>query len=235
MIELHQFPAKLGVPNLSPFCMKVEAFLNIAGLPYQPVKQPDPRKAPLGKLPMIVDGEDRVPDSYHILCYLADKYNVDLNAHLTPEEKAVAHAFERMVEERLYWIFVFNRWLDDNWPIIKRGAFGKLPPVVRDMVPRLVQNKIKRDLDGQGLGRHDRDTIYAFAREDIQALADFLGDKSYFMGDKISLADITIGSFLCNLVRVELDSPMKDCVLEHANLDAYQQRLAPQLFPAHFS
>lgn len=234
MIELHQFPSKMGVPNLSPFCMKVEAFLNAAGLPYDVVKQPDPRKAPLGKLPMIVDGQVQVPDSHHIIRYFSDTYDIDLDAHLSAPEKAVAHAFARMIEERLYWIFVFNRWVDDNWPVVKKGAFGKLPPVVKDMVPRIVQGKIKRDLEGQGLGRHEREAIYAFAKEDIQALADFLADKPYFMGDQISLADITVASFLCNIVQVELDSPIKQYVLAHPNLDRYQQRLAPQLFPAHF-
>ena len=37
MIVLHQFEAAFGVPNPSPFCMKLECFLRMSGLPYRSV------------------------------------------------------------------------------------------------------------------------------------------------------------------------------------------------------
>ena len=60
MIELYQFPRAFGLPNPIPFCMKVETYLKLTGLPYE-VKDTDPRKAPLGKLPrryltLMIDG-----------------------------------------------------------------------------------------------------------------------------------------------------------------------------------
>ena len=33
MIVLHQFGAAFGVPNPSPFCIKLECFLKMSGLP----------------------------------------------------------------------------------------------------------------------------------------------------------------------------------------------------------
>lgn len=33
-LRLFQFPRILGVPNLSPFCCKLETWLRIAGIPY---------------------------------------------------------------------------------------------------------------------------------------------------------------------------------------------------------
>jgi hypothetical protein len=36
MIEVHEFPTTWGI-NPSPFCIKVEAYLKLAGIPYTPV------------------------------------------------------------------------------------------------------------------------------------------------------------------------------------------------------
>ena len=33
MIKLFQFPPAFGLPNASPFCMKLETWLRMAGLP----------------------------------------------------------------------------------------------------------------------------------------------------------------------------------------------------------
>lgn len=37
MIKLYQFAPAWDVPNLSPFCVKVETYLRMAGLPYEVV------------------------------------------------------------------------------------------------------------------------------------------------------------------------------------------------------
>ena len=57
MLRLFQFPPNFGVPNPSPFCLKVETWLRMAGMDYQVKTVFDPRKAPKGKLPFIeLDG-----------------------------------------------------------------------------------------------------------------------------------------------------------------------------------
>ncbi len=235
MIQLYQFRPKFGVPNLSPFCLKVEAWLKLANLDYEICFQDDPRKAPLGKLPVIKDGSQAVPDSTLILEYLASTTGVSLDGHLSPQEKSVSHAFQRMMEERLYWAIVYNRWLGSNWPQLKRAVFSVLPPLVRDLVPVIVQSQLKRDLKGHGIGRHSEAQIYAFAKADIDALAAFLADKPYFMGEKVSTVDAVVFSFLCSLVKVELDSPLKSHTLQYTNLLAYHERLGKQLFPEYYS
>ncbi len=50
MIILYQFPAVWGLPNASPFCMKVETYLRMTEIPYEPKLVMDPRKSPKGKI-----------------------------------------------------------------------------------------------------------------------------------------------------------------------------------------
>ncbi|MFP5513527.1 MAG: glutathione S-transferase family protein [Alphaproteobacteria bacterium] len=71
-----------GTP-LSGHVHRVEAFLNILGLPYRYVDaNADVRKSeaflalnPLGQIPVLVDGDLVLPDSVAILIYLADRYD----------------------------------------------------------------------------------------------------------------------------------------------------------------
>src|SRR3990167_2976750 len=224
MIYLYQFPRMFGIPNLSPFCMKIEAWLRMSGLEYECRFQTDPRKAPMGKLPSIqVDGE-KVPDSTLIIDYLETLYDLSLDSHLSPVERAVSHAFQRLMEERMYWAVLHNRFLGENWPTIREEAFGRLPPIVRTLVPALIQKKLQRDLQGQGLGLHDIETIYRFGGQDIDALAAYLGDKPYFMGSKVSTVDAVLLGFLTGMLAPQLPSPLQERVQLHPNLVAYQQR-----------
>jgi len=234
MIYLHQFRPKFNIPNLSPFCLKVETWLKMAELDFEVRYGDDPSKGPLGKFPVIDDGGNLVPDSTMIIEYLQKKYHVDLDASLSNEEKAISHAFQRMMEERLYWACVYNRWIDSNWSMVKKGVFGKLPPIVRNIVPPLVQRKIRRDLQGQGLGRHEQETLYRFACSDIDALAEYMGDKPYFMGANMTTIDAVLYGFLCGIIRAGFDSPMNDRLKKHQNLLNLEAKIGRQYFPEYY-
>jgi glutathione S-transferase len=59
MIKLHQFPLVFG-RNVSPFALKLETWLRLAGLPYELVPTRNPGQGPKGKLPFIVDDDGTV-------------------------------------------------------------------------------------------------------------------------------------------------------------------------------
>ena len=61
MITLYQLARTWDMPNLSHFCVKVETYLRMTGLPYQ-VTATLPIKAPRGKLPFIEDEGKKISD-----------------------------------------------------------------------------------------------------------------------------------------------------------------------------
>ena len=76
-----------GLPESSPFVIKAEVQLQMAGLPYR--KAPGiPPQAPKGKIPWIDDGGEIVCDSTFIRAHLERKYGIDLDQGLDARRRA---------------------------------------------------------------------------------------------------------------------------------------------------
>lgn len=227
MITLYQFHPALGLPNASPFCMKLETYFKMAGVNYQNKYVDQPNKAPLGKLPYINMGGQDIPDSGLIIKTLKDQGIADLDAHLSAEQSAISFAVKRLVEEHLYWTLLYSRWLDDRYSdTIKDGFFAKVPRPMRGFIFKIVQRDLKRSAKGHGLCRHDEETIYAMGRDNLQAISDMLGDKHYFHGDKVSSIDATLYGHLGGIILADMKAtPLKDAAMSMPNLVEYVQRL----------
>jgi hypothetical protein len=64
MIALHQFPPALGLPNASPFCLKLELYLRMAGLPYRNSYTLKLHKAPQGQSAVDRQRRSGIPRQY---------------------------------------------------------------------------------------------------------------------------------------------------------------------------
>jgi glutathione S-transferase len=230
MITLYQTPEAWGTPNLSPFCVKLESYLRMTGLPYQ-IKPADLRKAPKGKVPYIeIDGK-LMGDSQFIIEYLKSTQGDTLDANLTPEQQAVGHTVRRMLEESTYWHIVYMRWVDDaGWKAYLPVLETMLPVVVGNIMLPVLRRKMMSVLHGQGTGRHSFEEVQALARADITALATLLGDKPFLLGDAPTSYDATVYAFLVGLIAFPLESELKHHTLSQANLVEYCARFKSRFF-----
>ena len=232
MIDLYQFTPAFGHANLSPACMKVEAFLRLSQLPFQIIEENNPAKGPKGKLPFIRDNGLLIGDSELIMDYLESKYDFSMDGHLDRVTQAHNNTYSRMLDEHLYWALVYSRWGDENnWPALKQQIFGAIVPPLNSLIAFLVRHNTKKQLHAQGMGRHNRDEIYDMANKDIQQLAMYLDGKQWFGGSYVCKLDITAVAYLSNIMLADLPSPMARCIREHENLLAYIERAYPILFP----
>lgn len=140
MITLYCFGPAFGLPDPSPFVTKAEMLLKLAGLPYE--KNPKGlRKSPKGKLPYIEDQGSIIADSTFIRWHIEKKYGFDFDRTLNAEERGVAWAVEKLLEDHLYWISVRWRWLDDD--SFARGPaifFKGIPWPARPLVESLIDD-----------------------------------------------------------------------------------------------
>lgn len=231
MIKLFQFPPAFGLPNASPFCMKLETYLRMAGLPFELVNSGDVMKAPKGKLPYIDDGGTIVADTTFVIDYLKGRYGDPLDAALTPLERAMATAFQRLIEENLYWAIVQTRWAERaGWEKTRKAFFDTMPPPLRWFVPALARRGLLSELRGHGMGRHTAAEIHTIGCRDVTAIADFLADKPYMLGEQPASLDATTYAFLANLLWAPVDSPIQRHAQARPTLEAYCQRMKSRYF-----
>jgi glutathione S-transferase len=231
MITLYQFPASFGLPNLSPFCFKVENYLRMTGEPYE-VKSGSPQRAPKGKLPFIKDGGVVISDSEHIVLHLKKTRGDKLDKDLTPQQRALGHLIRRAIEEALYFCLVYARWVDDaGFSVLKEHFFKEMPAIARLLVPGIARRMVKKQIRAQGTGRHAPEDIYAAAAEDISALSELLGEKPFFLGDSPSSVDASAYGFLAVMLWSPLPAAITDSVKKHANLVAYCERMKAKYYP----
>ncbi len=231
MLKLVTFAPAFGAPSASPFGVKAMCLLKLAGAEFEVVAG-DPRKAPKGKLPMLVDGDKTIPDTEDIRCYLEQKFNMDFDAGLSPEQRATARAVIRMCDEHLYYVMVGDRWLnDDNWAVVRNTFFGGIPKPMRGMITRKIRQKVRRSLYGQGVGRHAVEERFVRADKDIKAIVTLLGDKPFLFGDTPTSADASAAPVLAAMAGSPTETMLSKRINADAALMAYLQRIREALYP----
>lgn len=231
MIELYQYKPYWGVLNASPFCMKLEVYLQLANIPYQVHHIANPTKSPSGKLPFIKDGDKTITDTAVIIEYLKKTYGDELDQQLTAMQQAEGIAIQRMLEEHLYHILVYSRWIDPaGWAIVSKDFFNRVPKPVKLLLMPLIRRKVKKSLWAQGVGRLSPANLYVEGKKDINALADFLCRQPYLLGDDVTGFDATVYAFCANLVYTPINSPLHECARQRPELVAYCERMKKRIY-----
>ncbi len=230
MIKLHQFKRTWNIPNLSPFCCKVETYLRMANIDYEIIPAL-PTRAPKGKLPYIDDNGKTIADSHFILMHLKSTYN-NLNTHLDGVQYATLIAMQHLLEEHLFWCMMYSRWsyTNENWQINRNAIFGTLPPIVRQIAATYTRRKIKSQIFNQGIGRHQAEEIFSMGIQDIDALSDFLDNKPYFFGEQPTTLDACAYGMLVNIISAPIESPLKIHGLTKNNLKDFVERISSTFY-----
>jgi glutathione S-transferase len=232
-LTLYATRAGFGMPDTSPFVIKTEVQLKMAGLAYERVSAIPPQ-APNGKLPYIDDHGEAVSDSTFIRAHVERKYSVDLDAGLDSRQRAQAWAIERLLEDHLYFAMVWFRWIDpDNFAKGPAHFADSAPEADRAQLRHDMQARKASDLHAQGIGRHAPERIAELGERSIDALAQLLGDKPYLMGESPSGVDATAFGILASVLAPLFDTPLRRTVEARPNLVAYVARMMQRYYPDH--
>lgn len=232
MITLYQFPGVWGLPNASPFCLKLETYLRMTETPYEIRFVMNPKKSPKGKFPFIKMDDEVIADSEIIIDFLVQKFGDPLDRNLTQEQKAITTLLDNTFAERVYWIMCYFRWQDDlGWPHVRDAFFSKLPNFAKLFVPNAVRKNMKKNLYQQGIGRHNPQEIRMLGYKTLDAIATILGDKKYFHGNELTTIDATAFGFLANIVWVPFEEPLKVYLQQHRNILNYCDRIWSGFYP----
>lgn len=232
MIKLIGFGRAFGMPDPSPFVVKVDAFLRFSGLPYEYVANVNAlRSAPKKKLPIIKDEGQVVADSYFIVEYLKEKYRLTIDDGLTPAQLGQAHLMCKSLEENFYWCLVYSRWMDDaTWALVKQTLFGKMPAPLKLFVPAMIRKGVRKDLYAHGIGRHSDKEVLQIFEHSLQSLSQILNTQPYFFGNKATTFDATAYGLLASFILADIDNAFNRQARTYANLVEYCQRIQNQFY-----
>ena len=242
MIKLHQYPPVWGLPSLSPFCIKVEYYLRRHKIAYQVIVETNPARGPKGRMPFISDGDTVIADSSLILDYLKSPKNGKdgkhdrghFQDHLQADllQESLGLAYQRLIEENLYFVLLYSRWVDPGGFKVVRKDFAKLfPPLVGKPILHLLRAQLRRQALEQGMGCHSLAEVYEIGKKDLSALAALLGEKRYFLGDQPSDLDATAYSFLVTFLKQPIENPLQELILKKRNLLEFCNREEGSIFP----
>jgi glutathione S-transferase len=231
MITLFQGPPAFGLPNLSPFCTKVELYLKLTGLPYKTAIA-DPRKGPKGKIPWIDDDGQIVADSSFIFEYLRKKYGDKLDGGLTQAQLVIALTARRMIEEHLYFAAIQMRWGEDEIFAEVRKTFANLIPApLRGIITNKIRKATLAKLHEQGIGRHKPAEIYELGNQDLDALCSLLGTDQYFFSQTQPTSfDCTAWAFLAMIHATPGKTALQEHLRSRQNLVDYIGRIGKRYF-----
>lgn len=229
-IKVHTFGPAFGMPDASPFVVKVETYLRMTGQPYESVSG-DVRKAPRKQLPLVeIDGKI-VPDSGNIVDLLESRRAEKLDAHLDARQRAIGTAFKAMLEEYLYFGILYMRWVtDDGWAVFEPtlremlGTFG-VPGMLRGLVSGQARKGTVERTTKQGIGRRPRSEVVAICQQLLDALSVQLGEGPFFLGDRPTTYDATVYAFAAGSLCPAFDNEVRKHAATKTNLVSYEKRM----------
>ncbi|PIO74276.1 hypothetical protein TELCIR_03714 [Teladorsagia circumcincta] len=166
-VYLYQFPRSPVMPNLSPFCLKVETFLRVNDIKYEVIGSYRQRST-RGLLPFIELNGRQIADSQVIIWELQKHFKLEVSALL--QDKSVL-----------------------NGPsFMSRSVSGlPLPAFATNWMAKRFSETIRKRVDGV-LGRLSRDELRELLRRDIRAIDDVLQDKKFLFGGKMTVTDCAV-------------------------------------------
>lgn len=186
---LYQFPRSPVLPNLSPYCLKLETYLRIKNIKYEVIESYRQRSEK-GLLPFIELNGRQIPDSGIIIRKLEKHF--DCADRLTEEEKGVARAVDRMLDQSLLHAIQLDRLVKNGRIFASRAVNGlPLPGFITDRMGDRLATIVGKNMR-RALGKLSDEEIRDVLKMDLTAINSILGNKRFLFGDVPSAVDCSV-------------------------------------------
>ena len=229
-ITLYQFmPMPNDAPQVSssPFCVKLEAYLILAGRQYETAAGMPPF-SPTKTVPYVDYGGETVGDSQAIIDRLESEtpgsHKTLDKGTLSADQQATSRKVLELVEKRLYFSHVYSRYvMDEGWEHeIEEVKFG-LPWILHCFLPAWIRAEQIEKCTAHGYASDD--AAFKDAGPWLQELADILGDKPFLFGDDPHVADCSLFGFLVVAKGCRHENPLTKAIGENLRLVDFVTRM----------
>ncbi|KAJ3108044.1 hypothetical protein HDU96_007696 [Phlyctochytrium bullatum] len=236
VVVLHVFERPVmhpGLPNYSPFSLKLETYLRVARIPY--VLCTSSGMSSQGKKPYITYNGEEIADSQVCIRWIAQTFKVDLDDVLSPPTKSAAEAFRSMLEDGLGKQNAFWVWRPSNADWIQKSVLTSVPSFLRPLLFSLLLRHPQAYLrltHTSSLSDAEHD-ILALTR--LRALSTMLGDGEtswFFDTSRPTTLDCAAYATLAQMLLKDLPgapSPRR-LVMRFPNLVRFVWRVTAEYF-----
>jgi glutathione S-transferase len=225
-LTVFTFSPAWGLPSSGPFALKLLKWLDLSGVPHTQVMEDNPARGPKGKNPWIeLDGE-RIGDTETIIELLGRRHGFDLEAGLSPAERALSHAVRRMLEEHLHMVLEWELFVHPQGAAeVHRMAAAAVPRPLAGTAASMIRRHFRRQLHARGIARHSDAVIAGKGKADVEALEALLGSKPFIAGEGPSMADVSAYGLLAPMAKWPMQTPVADDIKSRPVLVAYLERM----------
>ncbi|CAJ0604715.1 unnamed protein product [Cylicocyclus nassatus] len=229
-VYLYQFPRSPVVPNLSPFCLKVETFLRANQIKYEVIGSYRQYRSSRGLLPFVELNGQRIEDSQVILWELQRHFK--LEDGLTGTERGTARALERMVDVSTFYALLYDKSVLNAPAFMSRTVSGlPLPGFISNFLAKKFSQTIKKRVNGV-LGGLPRENLKELLRRDIRAIDDVLQDNKFLFGGKMTVTDCAVFAQLATTFYLPYRQLITDLLEdEFPRVRHYLQRIRQHYYP----
>jgi glutathione S-transferase len=196
--------------------------------------QGDVRKAPKRKLPFIsFPSGEQIADSTLCYRYLKQHKNFpDIDDSLTEKEKAQSVAYKAFLEEWVYFLVIWEKWID-QWYKTREAFFGKVIPLypMRVLVFTFIYRDLNKMLYSMGIARHSKEDILSFIADAIKAISVLVGDTGLFGGRACSANAYLFGLLVAIIQMPDLCPVFNAEVAKYPNLRRWTESWVERYFP----
>uniref|UniRef100_A0A7E4V6T2 GST N-terminal domain-containing protein n=1 Tax=Panagrellus redivivus TaxID=6233 RepID=A0A7E4V6T2_PANRE len=207
-VYLYQFKRSPVVPNLSPFCLKIETYLRANNIKHE-IMPTWTIRSKEGKLPFIELNGKQIPDSQFILFHLAKHFKIEEN--LSTEQRGIARAIDRMIDTSTFWTLLYFRSVENSTNFMNPNVSGlPIPGFLTYFLARKYQKAVGQKLKTEGTATRERHEIIEILRRDLQAIDDILGDKKFLLGVRPTTPDFSLFGHLASTYYLPFRQPVTD-------------------------
>jgi len=244
VVYVYQFSRTPTVPNISPFCLKVETWLKLNGVKFENIQHFNKLRSKRGLLPFVEFNGEEIADSEFIISTLGEKLGKDMDDGLGQEQKGVQHAMMTMVDNHLHWCFL--SWQTRDVTNTIKGYKLNLQDIMNSKVPNNVLSfvikhtyfrKSLTKIKAAGFAGYTAEEIEAMGKKDLDVLGALLGEKQFFFGDEPRMLDLKAFVYLSLILNVdkEVECPLRDYIEEkNKNLVGMYNRLKDRAWGDHW-
>lgn len=232
MIMLSQSDRSPRLPSASPFCLKLESWLRLAGLPYTLMEAHEHQGSSKRALPRVISESGRTMEGLRrVMLHVRSEARTDPDSWLSTDERVFSQAVGHLYSDWLVPAMVWLGWVqEESWPGLRAICLsqdGENLPAPADPL----RDHLNLRIDELAQRENEREKVEELVLREIESLADFLGSKPFFFGDQPSSVDCTLFALMVVSASAPAESPLAQFAQSSYRIGDYVRRMITRLYP----